>query len=335
MNNLLIKKLGELLHNIHQQVSIIVHTHPDGDAIGSALGFQAILKNIGFTRIHVLAPNAYPSFLHWMPGHEEVIIATEQPHEAEHVISQADILFCLDFNGFSRAEQLENHLLNSKAVKIMIDHHPQPEDGFDLVFSDTTASSTAEMVYEVLAATGMEDFINLDAAQCLYAGIVTDTGSFSFSCNNPRTYEITAELVRKGVDGAALQRLIYNTYSLNRMRLLGYSLAESLTVYHEHHAASISLSKADLKRFNHRDGDTEGFVNYALSIKDIRLAALFIEKDDHTKVSLRSAGDLDVNVLARKYYKGGGHKNASGGKSMMDMESTLKQFESLLNKENI
>ena len=283
----------------------------------------------------MVAPNAYPSFLHWMPGHEEVIIATEQPHEAEHVIAQAEILFCLDFNGFSRADQLQNNLSKSKAFKIMIDHHPQPEDGFDLVFSDTKASSTAEMVYKVVAACGMEDFINLDAAQCLYAGIVTDTGSFSFSCNNPRTYEITAELVRKGVDGAALQRLIYNTYSLDRMRLLGYSLAERLTVYHEHHSASISLSKADLERFSHRDGDTEGFVNYALSIKNIRLAALFIEKDDHTKVSLRSAGGLDVNLLARKYYNGGGHKNASGGKSMNDLESTLKHFESILKKENL
>ncbi len=332
---MLIKKLGELLHNKHQQVSIIVHTNPDGDAIGSALGLHAILKYIGFTRIHVVAPNAYPSFLQWMPGHEEVIIASEQAQEAEHAIYEADILYCLDFNGFSRAEQLENHLIKSSAFKIMIDHHPQPEDGFDLVFSDTKASSTAEMVYEVVAAAGMEDFINSDAAQCLYAGIVTDTGSFSFSCNNPRTYEITAELLRKGIDGAALQRLVYNTYSIDRMRLLGFSLAEKLTVYREQHAACISLSKADLERFNHREGDTEGFVNYALSIQDVRFAALFIEKDDHTKVSLRSAGDLDVNLLARKYYEGGGHKNASGGKSMLDMESTLKHFESLLNEENI
>lgn len=335
LNNLLIKKLGELFHNKHKQVSIVVHTNPDGDAIGSALGLRAILKNIGFTWIQVIAPNAYPSFLQWMPGNEEVIIATEQPHEAEHVIAQAEILFCLDFNGFSRAEQLQKNLSKSKALKIMIDHHPQPEDGFDLVFSDTKASSTAEMVYEVVAACGMEDFINLDAAQCLYAGIVTDTGSFSFSCNNPRTYEITAELVRKGVDGASLQRLIYNTYSLSRMRMLGYSLAERLTVYHEHHAACISLTKADLDHFNHKEGDTEGFVNYALSIKDVRFAALFIEKDDHTKVSLRSAGDLDVSLLARKYYEGGGHRNASGGKSMMDMENTLKHFERLLNKENL
>ncbi len=335
MNHLLIKKLGELLHNKHQHISIIVHTNPDGDAIGSALGLHAILKSIGFTGIRVVAPNAYPSFLHWMPGNEEVIVAEEKLKEAEYAIYEADILFCLDFNGFSRIEQLENHLAKSKAVKIMIDHHPQPEDGFDLVFSDTKASSTAEMVYEVVAASGMEDFINLEAAQCLYAGIVTDTGSFSFSCNNPRTYEIIAQLMRKGIDGAALQRLIYNTYSIDRMRLLGLSLAERLTVYPGHHAACISLSKADLERFNHREGDTEGFVNYALSIKDIRFAALFIEKDDHTKVSLRSAGDLDVNLLARKYYEGGGHKNAAGGKSKLDLDRTIKHFESILEQENI
>ncbi len=335
MNHLLIKKLGELLQNKDQQISIIVHTNPDGDAIGSALGLHAILKGIGFKDIPVIAPNAYPSFLQWMPGNEQVIIASEQPNIAEDAISVADVLFCLDFNGFSRAEQLEKHLIKSMAKKIMIDHHPQPEDGFDLVFSDTKTSSTAEMVYEVIAACGMEDMINYDAAQCLYAGIVTDTGSFSFSCNNPRTYEITAQLMRKGVDGAALQRLIYNTYSIDRMRLLGFSLAERLTVYPGHHAACISLSKADLERFNHREGDTEGFVNYALSIKHIRFAALFIEKDDHTKVSLRSAGHLDVNLLARKYYEGGGHKNASGGKSKLDLDRTIKHFESILEQENI
>lgn len=335
MNNLLIKKLSGLLNNIHQQISIIVHTNPDGDAMGSALGLYAVLKNMGIDDIMVIAPNAYPSFLQWMPGNEQVIIASDNALEAEQAISGAEVLFCLDFNGFSRAEQLELHLKKSRAFKIMIDHHPQPEDGFDLVFSDTSASSTAEMVYEVITASGWENMINCEAAQCLYAGIVTDTGSFSFSCNNPRTYEITAQLMRKGIDGAALQRLIYNTYSLDRMRLLGFSLAERLKVYQQHRAACISLSKSDLERFNHCEGDTEGFVNYALSIKDIRFAALFIEKDDHTKVSLRSAGDFDVNVLARKYYQGGGHKNASGGKCDKDLKSTLKQFESLLKQENI
>ncbi len=332
---MLIKKLGELLHNKHQHVSIIVHTNPDGDAIGSALGLQAILKNMGFTDIYVITPDAYPSFLHWMPGNEHVIVASEQAKLAEQVIAGAHILFCLDFNGFSRTKQLENHLKICRAVKIMIDHHPHPEHGFDIVFSDTKASSTAEMVYEVIAASGMDDMINAAAAQCLYTGIVTDTGSFSFSCNNPRTYEITAELIRKGIDAAELQRLIYNNYSLDRMRLLGFCLAERLTVFWEHHAACISLSKADLKRFNHREGDTEGFVNYALSINNIRFAALFTEQDDHTKVSLRSVGELDVNLLATKYYGGGGHKNASGGKSSLDLNNIIKDFESLLEQENI
>lgn len=332
---MLIKKLGELLHNKHQHVGIIVHTNPDGDAIGSALGLQAILKNMRFTNVDVITPNAYPSFLHWMPGNEQVIVASDQAKQAEQAISGADILFCLDFNGFSRTEQLEDQLKRSKAAKIMIDHHPQPEEGFDLVFSDIKASSTAEMVYEVIAASGMEDMINYEAAQCLYAGIVTDTGSFSFACNNPRTYEITAGLMRRGIDGAALQRLIFNTFSLDRMRLLGFCLAERLTVFREHKAACINLGKADLKRFNHRDGDTEGFVNYALSIKDIRFAALFIEKDDHIKVSLRSVGELDVNLLARKYYEGGGHKNASGGKSPVNLENAIKNFEKLLEQENI
>ena len=331
----LINSLHELLTDRHRQISIVVHTNPDGDAIGSALGFLNFLNGLGYTKVSVIAPNAYASFLHWMPGNDLVINASEQPEVASAAIADAHLLFCLDFNGFARAEQLENALISSKAIKIMIDHHPQPEKGFDLIFSDTGVSSTAELVYEVIAALGYEDAIGLDSAQCFYAGIVTDTGSFSFSCNNPRTYEITARLIGKGVDGAHIQRLIYNTYSAQRMRLLGFCLSEKLVVLEKHHTAYISLTMDEMQRFDHKEGDTEGIVNYALSIEGIRMAALFIEKDDCIKLSLRSTDPIDVNTFARKHYDGGGHKNAAGGKSFTDMHNSLMKFEVLVSGESL
>lgn len=331
----LISSLQELLTDRKRPICIVVHTNPDGDAIGSALGFFSVLNGLGYEHAKVVAPNAYASFLHWMPGNDQVIIASEEPAIASAAIANANLLFCLDFNGLSRAEQLESDLANSKAIKIMIDHHPQPEKGFDLVFSDTGVSSTAELVYEVITALGHEDAIDLDAAQCLYAGIVTDTGSFSFSCNNPRTYEITARLIGKGVDGAHIQRLIYNTYSAQRMRLLGFCLSEKLVVLEKHHTAYISLTKDEMQRFDHQEGDTEGIVNYALSIAGICMAALFVEKDDCIKISLRSTDPVDVNQFARAHYNGGGHKNAAGGKSFADMHNTLMKFEVLVSGESI
>lgn len=319
-----------MLSDRQQKISIIVHTNPDGDAIGSALGLYAILKSIGFTDLNVIAPNSYASFLHWMPNNNIVINASEKPELANGLINSAKIVFCLDFNGFRRVEQLQTSLEKTGAKKIMIDHHPQPEIGFDLVLSDTSASSTAEMVYEVAEKLGFRDHINLDAAQCLYAGIITDTGSFSFSCNNPRTYEITALLISKGVDGAELQRLIYNTNTLNRTRLLGYCLSEKLKVIDKHKAAHISLARTEMELYEHQDGDTEGFVNYALAIEGIEFAAFFFETDDHVKVSLRSVGDFDVNNFARKHYNGGGHKNASGGKCFLTLQDTINQFEKIV-----
>lgn len=326
----LINRLQDLLEDKSQHIAIIVHTNPDGDAIGSALGLYDFFKVMEFQSVSVVSPNAYASFLQWMPNNEVVINATEHPQLASEAITEASLIFCLDFNGFSRVDQLEELLAGAKAYKILIDHHPQPEPGFDLVFSDTSVSSTAELIYEVIKAIGYEDLIRLPAAQCLYAGIVTDTGSFSFACNNPRTYEITAKLIQKGVDGALLHRLIYSTYSAQRMRLLGYCLSEKLIVLHEYRTAYISLTKQELKKFDHQEGDTEGIVNFALSIEGIQMAAMFIEKDDCIKLSLRSTADMDVNSFARAHYNGGGHKNAAGGKSFLDMHNTLVQFEVLI-----
>lgn len=333
MDNNRIGKVSKLLEDRQQSVGIIMHSNPDGDAIGSSLALCGFLKTQGYSRVHVIAPNTYASFLHWMPGNDRIIIAEKEKEKALNIIANAALLFFLDFNGFGRTDQLEKPLAASKASKVMIDHHPEPEEeGFDVVISDTAASSTAEMVYEVISALGEEDAVTLDIAQCIYAGIVTDTGSFSYGCNNPRTYEIVARLMEKGVDGARLHRLIYSTYSFDRMRLLGFCLSEKLKVMEDCQAAYISLTKNELKRFNYEEGDAEGVVNYALNIKGIKLAALFMEKDDHVKVSFRSSGNVDVNHLARTHYHGGGHINAAGGKSFLDMENTLIEFMSLVKR---
>ncbi len=324
--------VGKLLKDKQQAIGIVVHTNPDGDAIGSSLALYGYLKTQGYSMVHVIAPNAYASFLHWMPGSDQIIIAEEEKNKALNIIAGAALLFFLDFNGFGRAGQLEKPLADSRAPKVMIDHHPEPEGGFDVVFSDTAASSTAEMVYGIITALGGEEAVTLDIAQCLYAGIVTDTGSFSYGCNNPRTYEIVARLMEKGVDGAHLHRLIYSTYSVDRMRLLGFCLSEKLEVMEDCRAAYISLTKNELKRFNYQEGDTEGVVNYALSIKGIKLAALFMEQNDHVKASFRSTGNVDVNQLARTHYHGGGHVNAAGGKSFQGLENTLIEFVALVKK---
>jgi bifunctional oligoribonuclease and PAP phosphatase NrnA len=325
-----IRKVKQLLSEKDQPITIVTHTNPDGDALGSSLGLFGFFKLSGYSNVKVITPNGYPSFLWWMPWQQEIIIADKHPAISHAAIIGANLVFCLDFNGLNRVDGLESILRQTSAKKILIDHHPQPADEFDILFSDTRVSSTAELVYEFIVALGGEKQIDKRVAECLYAGIVTDTGSFSYACNEPRTYEITARLIALGVDGEHLHRLIYDTYSADRMRLLGYCLSEKLKVLPKEQAAYISLSAADLLRFNHQDGDTEGVVNYAMSIENINLAALFIEKEDHIKISFRSAGKVDVNRLARNHFNGGGHRNAAGGKSHLNLEDTTNLFEELL-----
>lgn len=330
MDQTSIRKVEQLLSDKESRIAIVTHTNPDGDALGSSLGLYGFFKKAGFKYVSVVTPNDFPSALKWMPWHEEIIIADYIPDKAQEVILKARLIFFLDLNGIKRAENLEQYLRESLAVKILIDHHPQPENEFDILFSEINVSSSAELVYKFIEALGGTDLIDKPIAECLYAGIVTDTGSFSYSCNFPETYEITALLLKSGVDGEHLQRLIYNNLSADRIRLLGYCLSEKLQLMEEQNAAYISLSQEELIRFNHKEGDTEGVVNYALSIENITLAALFIEKPDHVKISFRSAGKVDVNQLARKHFNGGGHTNASGGKSFENFFSTIKRFEELV-----
>ena len=333
MDPTIISQVKNLISDKDQPIAIVTHTNPDGDALGSSLGLYGFFKLSGYKQVVVISPDRYPSFLEWMPWESEILIADQVPDQAERTILDSDLIFCLDFNGLSRLNHLEDILRKSKGKKILIDHHPQPQDDFDIIFSDTGSSSTAEMIFDFILALGGESLIDRRVAECLYAGIVTDTGSFSYGCNDPKTYIITARLIALGVDGEHLHRLIYNTYSADRMRLLGFCLSERLKVLPEEETAHISLSSADLKRFNYQEGDTEGVVNFAMSIKNIHLAALFIEKEDHVKISFRSSGVVDVNMLARKYFNGGGHRNAAGGKSYLSLEETILRFEETLRKD--
>ncbi|HSV87038.1 MAG TPA: bifunctional oligoribonuclease/PAP phosphatase NrnA [Bacteroidales bacterium] len=330
MDQTAISNLKQLLTDKQKPITIVTHTNPDGDSAGSSLGFYGFLKGEGFMNVKVVSPDPLPKFLQWLPWQEEILVADKNPDIAGCAINDSALLFCLDFNGFSRANSLEGFLKASKAVKILIDHHPEPEKGFDIVISDVAVSSTAELVFELIMLLGGKETIKKEVAECLYAGIVTDTGSFSYACNYPNTYLITASLIAAGVDGEKLHRLIYNNFSEDRMRLLGFCLGERLEVIPQKKVAYFSLRREDLVRFKHMPGDTEGVVNYAMSIENITFAALFIEKDDHIKISFRSEGDIDVNLFARKYFCGGGHKNASGGKSLEPLNQTIERFRDIV-----
>lgn len=313
-----------------KKILITAHANPDGDAIGSALALFHFLSASGY-QVKVVVPNDFPSFLSWMPGINQIVVYKHHEKEVIKMAVQADIIFCMDYNGLKRVEKMQTIFDKSKAERILIDHHPHPEvASFQYLFSKTNTSSTSEMVYDFITRMAGLEGISKEIADCLYVGIATDTGSFSYSCNYPETFHVVAELVRKGIDTEKIHRLVYDTYSESRMRLLGFSLSEKMKVLTEYGTAYIALSKEDLRRFNFQIGDTEGLVNYPLSIDGISMAVLFTEKEQFIRMSLRSKGKFSVNEFVKKHFEGGGHKNAAGGNSYLSLEETLKKFEELL-----
>ncbi len=318
-------------HSIHsllqqpQKILITTHTNPDGDAIGSSLALFGYLRKNGHS-VTVMIPDPDPKFLQWMPFHENLLVYCLEKEICRAHIQEATLIFCVDFNSLSRLNQAEADCRCSTARKILIDHHTQPSNDFDFLISDTQTSSTSELVYDFIANSGDKEKIDTEMATCIYAGIITDTGSFSYSCNYEKTYLITADLYRRGIDGEHIHRLVYDTYSESRLRLLGYAISEKLVVLPEYHAAYIALTRQELDRFNHQIGDTEDIVNYALSIADINIAALFYEREDIVKVSLRSKGHFSVNDIARTYFEGGGHVNAAGANSKLSLKDTVDVF---------
>lgn len=311
------------------EVLITTHYNPDGDAIGSSLALYHVLNSIGI-HAQVLIPNELPSYLLWMPGVQECIIYSSDQATGNELLSKAEVIFCMDYNAIHRVKLFAERMQTSFATRVLIDHHIEPANEFDFGFSTTNVSSTSELLYHILSDAGFSNHFNLQMAECLFVGIMTDTGSFSYSCNNPETFEITAGLIRLGIDVHRIHRLVYDTYSESRMRLLGYCLGPRLKVIPEYSTAYIHLTLDDLNKYDYQQGDTEGVVNYALSIQGVVLAALFTERDDRIRVSLRSKGNFSVNELARTYFNGGGHLNAAGGDIFMPMPVALTWFESLL-----
>lgn len=328
MNTLNISEIKELLSH-KKEILLTSHSNPDGDALGSGLAMCHFLKQLGH-EVNFMVPNSFPDFLSWMPGQEDILIFDKEKTKCLDLIASADILFSLDYNTPSRLGEAGDAFKQAKGTKILIDHHIDPDlKEYDHALSTVDTTSTSELVYDFIVSIDPSKFNN-DIAECLYTGIMTDTGSFSYACNYEKTFRVVAELYKLGLDGVKINRLVYNTYSENRLRLLGYALSEKLVVLQEYATAYISLTKEDLDKYNYIPGDTEGLVNYALSIKGIKLAALFTEKIDKIRISFRSVGEFSVNNLARKHYIGGGHKNAAGGDSFMPMKETLTAFERLL-----
>ena len=335
MNNLqnridaeLIKE-AEILLNECAKISIIPHSGPDGDAIGSSLALHQYLIKKG-KQAQIISPSAYPVFLKWLPGNSDVWIYTNGKKKAEEYINSSDLIFIVDHNSFKRSGDLEGVLEKATVKKIMIDHHPEPEQIVDLMFSDTQMCSTCEMMYEFIEALGDEDLIDESISECIYTGIITDTGGLSYNSSQPRTYQVVGSLLAKGIDKSKIHSNIYDNFSPDRMKLLGHCLDQGLEVLSEFNTAIITLTKEDLVRFNYRDGDTEGFVNYPLSIQGMLVSVIFIEKDDVVKISFRSKGDVPINRVARDYFNGGGHMNAAGGRTEKSLKEAIDQFKQVL-----
>ncbi len=328
LENTDVAEIREVLDHSNN-IIITTHTNPDGDAIGASLAMFLYLKKRGFN-VRVIIPDTFPEFLAWLPGAREIMIFEQFSEQCIEFIRQSDLIICLDFNNLKRLNQLGDEIRRSDSVKVLIDHHLNPAVEFRYKISFSKISSTSELIYDFICESGYKDLLDREIADCLYTGIVTDTGSFSYACNYVKTYLITAELFRLGIDGEHIHRLVYDTYSESRLRLLGYAVSEGLHVLPEFHAAYIVLTLDDLKRFNYQVGDTEGVVNYALSIKDINLAALFMEREDNVKVSFRSKGNFSVDRLAREHFGGGGHSNASGANCDTNVNETVNRFLALL-----
>ncbi len=323
-----VKKVKSL---IAQSKAIVITTHfrPDGDAMGSSLGLYNYLVKKG-CNVSVITPSDYPDFLYWLPSNKQVVNFEGAHKTAKELIEKADMIFCLDFNWLSRVEKMETLLRSSSAKKILIDHHLEPEQVYDIFFSFTQACSTCELIYRFIDAMDDLEMIDAQIAECLYCGIMTDTNSFRYSSMKADVHRIIASLMEAGAENYKIHERIYDVSTENRLRLLGFSLKEKLIVLPEFSTAYIALSEAELEMFNYKSGDTEGLVNYALSIEGIRFAAFFSEREGKIKISFRSKGDFSVKEFSGKYFNGGGHKNASGGVSNESLKATLKKFIELL-----
>jgi phosphoesterase RecJ-like protein len=313
-----------------RKVLLITHFKPDADALGSSLGLAGYLKKKNHL-VTVITPSDYPDFLNWMPGNEEVVIFhRDKIRHFEQRISDSDIIFCLDFSSLKRINELGDLVHASAAKKVLIDHHLEPESFAEFEQWDGTAASTAELVYRLIQEMGDETLVDENIANCLYAGLMTDTGGFRHPNTSKKVFETAAALVNHGADPSQVSKLIYDTNTLERMRLMGFVLNEKLQVIPEYRTAYIALNADDLRKYSSQTGDTEGLVNFGLSVKGVRLSVLITERKENIKLSFRSLGEFSVNDLARKHFEGGGHKNAAGGQTSLSFQETVKKFLELL-----
>ena len=307
-----------------KKVVIIPHKNPDGDALGSCLGWKHFLDQMGHF-CTVVSPNEYPKFLDWLPGQEDIIKYNQTEDVAQKLLFEADLIFTLDFNSLGRIKPMDEIINNSKGIKVMIDHHEQPEDYADLMYSDPSIGSTCEMVYNIMEALDVSK-INSIIGSCIYTGIMTDTGSFRFQSTTSITHSIVSNLLDMGINHAQIHRNIYDTYSFGRLQLLGKAITNLVKV-ETLRAVYITLSQDELNQCEFKKGDTEGFVNYGLSLDGIELAIIMIENTQESivKMSFRSKGTFNVNEFARKHFNGGGHHNAAGGASFESLEVTKEK----------
>jgi len=324
-----IKKIKTLLQS-SENIVITCHKGPDGDAIGSTLALYQYLKKQG-KNAKVIVPDDFPFFLKWLPESEHILLYEGNKEESDNLINNADLIFTLDFNSLHRTGDMQEILSNATAKFVMIDHHQQPDDYAEVTYSDTSICSTCQMVYHFIEALDDLNSIDKDIANCIYTGIMTDTGSFRFRSTTSTTHRVIANLIDIGIDNAKIHQNVYDSNSYNRLQLLGKSL-NNLKIIPELNTAYISLSADEQSEFNAQKGDTEGVVNYALSLQGIKLAAIFKEDQNSKliKISLRSKGDFSVNEFSRAHFNGGGHTNAAGGASKLSLEETLEKFISIL-----
>ncbi len=327
-----IKEIYPLLDQ-PRKVVIVMHQKPDADAMGSSLGLFHFLKRLGHHPT-VISPTNWADWLKWMPGCNETIDYEFSPEKAGSVLEQAEWVFCLDFNNMGRTRHMAARLRKLPATKILIDHHQQPESAcFAYGMSDTEKSSTSEMVYDLIVGSGHAGKIDTTIAACLYAGVMSDTGSFRYPGASAAVHRMVAALKDTGLNHTQIHENLFDNFLENRLRFTGFVLQNRMEVFYEHNAALIAIPWKDLVRYEIKTGDTEGLVNYPLSIQGIRMAALIIDRDEEVKCSFRSKGDFDVNSFARKYFEGGGHFNAAGGRSTDTLEFTVQRFINAL-KEN-
>jgi phosphoesterase RecJ-like protein len=325
------QKLSGLKELLSSPKKILITTHhkPDADALGSSLALKGYLTKKGH-QADVVTPSDYPAFLSWMSGNDDVLIFEGNEAKANQMTRDAEVIFCLDFNALSRINQFGESVRQSKAIKVLIDHHLEPENFADYSFSDTSASATAQLIYDIIVELGDKDLIDVPIGECIYAGIMTDTGSFRHPSTNKQVHLIAAALMDVGINTSRIHQLIFDNNSELRVRFLGFALYEKLTVLPEFHTAYILINGNELSRFESKTGDTEGLVNFALSINGITMAAVIIERPDGIKMSFRSKGDFSVNLFARAHFEGGGHKNAAGGRSPLSLKETEKKLLALL-----